>query len=146
MKKTIYLDHYKKNMLETIFYNRLYLNLVLSFLGSEYPKLPLLLAFHILFTEITRPIISFKNRFLISVNMLNWSIDSGCNFDTSNDTLFCWAASVGNIEVLLHIKHTYKNTLLSRSVCLAAATKGNLEALQWLRSQVPPCPWVYISE
>jgi hypothetical protein len=29
----------------------------------------------------------------------------------------------------------------SEEVCLAAAGSGNLEALQWLRAQEPPCPW-----
>jgi len=34
-----------------------------------------------------------------------------------------------------------KNILRNKELCTLAAQHGHLRTLQWLRSQVPPCPW-----
>lgn len=54
------------------------------------------------------------------------------------------AARYGNVEFLkwlIETNGTLKKSLLTEDLCMIASENGQLHALQWLRSQDPPCPW-----
>jgi len=50
------------------------------------------------------------------------------------------AAMEGNLRSFEQLRTEYR-ICFDKRVCLVAALFGRLDALRWLRSQNPPCPW-----
>lgn len=93
-------------------------------------------------------IVSLKKHFANSLEMLEWAQSLGCDFNSTikYNTLFCYAAAVGSIEVLKWAHSNFSSTRLHEigfreDICDSAARNGQLETLQFLRSLTPPCRW-----
>lgn len=53
--------------------------------------------------------------------------------------VLCMAAFEGHLELVQHLRRL--GVEWDERVCWMAAYKGNLNVLEWVRSQEPPCPW-----
>jgi hypothetical protein len=51
------------------------------------------------------------------------------------------AAEYGQLEILQWLRAQIPPCPWSTWTCVSAAKRGHLEMLQWLRAQDPPCPW-----
>jgi len=74
------------------------------------------------------------------VGILQWLVEI-CNFAAlcSKST---FVAGAGNLEVLKLLRKAAPDVPWTENICKAAATKGNLDVLKWLRTECsPPCPW-----
>ncbi|WZN60511.1 ankyrin repeat domain-containing protein [Chloropicon roscoffensis] len=72
-----------------------------------------------------------------SVEILRWLVEEkGCKLNGHTGE---WAGMGGSTEVLGYVR--WKGYELHVMVCAGAARQGHLEALKFLRSLDPPCPW-----
>jgi hypothetical protein len=69
--------------------------------------------------------------------MLRYLQAHGCEPGSS---CFVAAASGGHIPVMAWLRESL-DLRWHLMTCLVAANAGQLEMLQWLRAQTPPCPW-----
>ena len=66
--------------------------------------------------------------------------------DSTGNTDSCRAAAGGGqLEVLQRLRSQDPPCPWDEDTCSAAAKGGHLEVLRWLRSQQPPCPWDPVS-
>ncbi len=70
-------------------------------------------------------------------HMVRWLIDEE---HAPCENLIFAAASIGHVELLKYLV-TKPGNELSSIVMQSAARSGRIEAMEWLRAQIPPCPW-----
>lgn len=74
------------------------------------------------------------------VETLQWLLDQGCPVTPEDDGAeTANAAYKGSLEALMWLReHGFE---WSNDACYEAVRSGDLEMLQWMRAQEPPCPW-----
>ena len=74
------------------------------------------------------------------LHVLKWlnSLSLPC---LSHDVTWFYAIEGGHLDVLIWMKENGYFQWIEKS-CLIASETNNIEILKWLRSQIPPCPWI----
>jgi hypothetical protein len=73
------------------------------------------------------------------LHVLEWLYSLNLSCVTDEETWYL-ALEGGNLDLIMWLKERGCVYLTERS-CLVATEANNVELLQWLRSQNPPCPW-----
>lgn len=87
-------------------------------------------------------IFSYPQQYICSVQMVKLAISLG--YDFSQGDYLCYLAALNGVLPVLEWARDPTNRHLyswSSNVSTAAASKGHLHIVSWLRSQEPPCPW-----
>ena len=73
--------------------------------------------------------------------VMRWACAQGCELDEESCAEACRCGGGRSIEILQFLREQVPPCPWDARSCAAAAEEGHLDVLLYLRSQTPPCPW-----